>query len=400
MADRWLAKFINKRVGLRFWRQSLQFDLSQSLFSSFDIDAGTRLLLKSLAQEVSLTSVATALDVGCGVGVLGLCLQQVNPAMSVVMQDRDALATAVSRHNAHLNRLPQVIIQDELGLQGVDGRTFDLIVSNLPGKAGPPVLRHLLGTMPAYLTPGGRACVVIVRPLAELVAETLAQMGGEVLYREEATGYVVFHFRGGQPALPPTHPLQPYWRGKVAYKSGAMSVPLTTVYDLPAFDTPSYDSLLAINILPKTGGRWPVNGRVLIWNPGQGHLPAYVYRSWANALTSLTLAGRDRLSLEISRYNVLAQGAAAEMVQLAHVPHLWAVDGRYDWIIAFPEHEPGVPWTELWLPTCADLLMPAGHLLLTTRSTYAFRLLEHPADLHLQADRKKQGFRTLLFVNS
>ncbi len=88
--------------------------------------------------------------------------------------------------------------QGGLAFDGLDDQKFDLIVSNLPGKAGHAALQTILRRMPAYLTEDGMAAVVVVKPLAELVAETLAEMESEILLREETSGYEVFHFQAGQ----------------------------------------------------------------------------------------------------------------------------------------------------------------------------------------------------------
>ena len=56
--------------------ERLFFDLSHALFSSFKIDDGSRLLMKTLAKQVNLAEVNSLIDVGCGVGTLGLALKK------------------------------------------------------------------------------------------------------------------------------------------------------------------------------------------------------------------------------------------------------------------------------------------------------------------------------------
>ena len=127
-------------------RQELRLALSQSLFSSFDVDVGTRLLLKTIAKEVDLQAVQSALDVGCGVGTLGLAVKKAAPHIALTVQDRDALAVAFTQMNARRNKIGGVTAVAGLAFQYISG-SFDLILSNLPGKAGEPVLRHMLAQM-------------------------------------------------------------------------------------------------------------------------------------------------------------------------------------------------------------------------------------------------------------
>ena len=97
--------FVNKQVTFRYMRQELQFNLSQSLFSSADVDIGSRFLLRTIAKNVEITDISSMLDIGCGVGVLGLSLKRINPAMQLIAQDRDALAVTFTTQNAILNEI-------------------------------------------------------------------------------------------------------------------------------------------------------------------------------------------------------------------------------------------------------------------------------------------------------
>ena len=78
-AEEFRKALVNKIVPFRFMGEDLRLALSHALFSSFDVDAGSKLLLKTLAQRVDLGTVGSVLDVGCGVGVLGLSLKKKKP---------------------------------------------------------------------------------------------------------------------------------------------------------------------------------------------------------------------------------------------------------------------------------------------------------------------------------
>ena len=59
--------YFKKEVELEFEGNSLRFRVAQDLFSSFDVDVGTRQLLRSLAQ-VDRADFGKVLDLGCGYG--------------------------------------------------------------------------------------------------------------------------------------------------------------------------------------------------------------------------------------------------------------------------------------------------------------------------------------------
>src|SRR5208283_5333859 len=136
-----LDSYVNKKVYFKFNGAALRFDLSHALFSSFDIDVGTRLLLKVAAHDPVLASSRRILDEGCGVGVIGLCAAKAFPEAEVVLRDRDSLAVAFAERNRLANKL-RGAPRAEWGLIGDDreGGPYDFVFSNLPAKAGAPVL--------------------------------------------------------------------------------------------------------------------------------------------------------------------------------------------------------------------------------------------------------------------
>lgn len=392
-SDFW-QNFVNKQIEFRYARQILQFNLSQSLFSSADVDIGSRFLLRTIAKDLDITAVSSLLDIGCGAGVLGLSLKKINPDIQVVAQDRDALAVTFTAQNAILNEIEDVVAQGNLAFQGVGKQKFDLIVSNLPGKAGHAVLRDVLQRMPDYLSESGVAAVVIVKPLAELVAETLTEMESDVILRETASGYDVFHFRGGKSELSDDveENLAPYIRNALPFKMGSQMIDMETAWNLPEFDSLAHDTSLAINALKKK----TVSGKVLFWNPGQGHMPAYL-REQAD---EIVLAGRDGLSLQVSERNLKRLGIGETAVSRQHVPYFLEAAGHYDWIVLFPDLDPGVAWENYLLPYCRDLLVPGGQVLLVAKSAYTHRLLQKKRGLHSKFDRKRNGYRTVILMKS
>jgi len=326
------------------------------------------------------------------VGTLGLALKKAAPHITLTAQDRDALAVAFTQMNARRNKIGEITAVTGLAFQHLTG-PFDLIISNLPGKAGEPALRHMLAQMAEW---GKMTAVVIVNPLAEWLADTLRQQGCEIVYTEQGRGHTVTHFRGGVRPLQAneaeTDPLKPYTRGQFPFKLGKHTLTLRTVYNLPEFDTLGHYTALALSMLNNE----TVGGSVLVWNPGQGHMPVYLLRQAGARLSHLTLAGRDGLSLENGRANLLAHGANPTQITLHHIPHVHGLSGSYDWIIIFPDIDPGVPWENHLLPVLHQAIHAKGHVLLTAKSAFVFRLLTAPHPFHKQHDRKKQGYRALL----
>ena len=163
--------FFRKQISLALHKQRLSFATADRLFSGHDIDAGTRLLLRFVTEEVSPP--ADILDLGCGYGPLGLSLARLFPQANVLLSDQDALAVRYTRFNADANQISNARVRLALGMEGID-QNFDLIVSNIPGHIGEAAIGGDFILRPLkHLRPGGHLWVVIVAPLADLI-ESLA----------------------------------------------------------------------------------------------------------------------------------------------------------------------------------------------------------------------------------
>ncbi len=124
--------YFHKTVDFHAGKINLRFRTSQALFSSHNVDIGTRFLLRSIIE--SDYKPGRILDMGCGYGPLGLTLKKLYPDSHVEMVDRDALAIAYSRQNAELNGLAGVEICGSLGYDDVQRTDFDLITCKYTGK--------------------------------------------------------------------------------------------------------------------------------------------------------------------------------------------------------------------------------------------------------------------------
>lgn len=386
-----MSRYVHKTVSFAYDGVQIDLGLSQGAFSSYDVDEGTKLLLKTIAGEVDFHYVRSVLDVGCGVGVLGLALRARHPHLEVALTDRSVFAVALARANAERNDLSVARLEPALG---VTGAKVDLIVSNVPAKAGRPVIEDLLRRCGHHLTSAGRAAVVVVSPLAGLVSTTLDGIGAEILHREETKNHVVFHFRGaGRPA---DDEFAPYIRQSGSADYAGFRYDVDTVYGLPEFDTLSFGSELLLDAAAgKVGG-----GRLFVLNPGQGHVPCAL--SSLRRIRSFVLASDDLLQLEVSGRNLRKNGAVVETI--APVPHPGAVvpperDGRFD--AALLSYDP-VSSAD-WLPdiiACVDELAGVSRFVLLLSSSTACHRIERglgasAAAVTINASKKYRGRRVL-----
>src|SRR4030043_1965832 len=188
--------YFKKELAFRYHRQEMRFRVSQDLFSSFQIDIGTQFLLRTLISEFGTDRFSRILDLGCGYGPIGLTLMKLHPDCIAHMVDRDALAIEYSRQNAELNGIKGAEIYSSLGFDDVTEADFDLIISNIPGKAGEPVISGFLTDAASYLKKGGMVAIVVITPLEETVKSLLESMADvEILLHKSRSGHAVFFYK-------------------------------------------------------------------------------------------------------------------------------------------------------------------------------------------------------------
>ncbi len=128
-----------------------------AVFAGCDVDRGTRFLLGLLDQAAP--DARSALDLGCGTGVLAVALARERPRLTVHATDESAAACASARATAAAN---EVTVQVERTLQPAPG--VDLVVCNPPFHTGAtvqPAVAHTLFVQAArVLNPGGELWTV------------------------------------------------------------------------------------------------------------------------------------------------------------------------------------------------------------------------------------------------
>jgi 16S rRNA G1207 methylase RsmC len=399
-----IKPYVHKVVSLRFRGQDLNLELSHALFSSFDIDVGSRLLLKLVGKHVQPESVASIVDIGCGVGVLGIACARGFPGASLVMRDRDALALVCSERNARLNRVKPVALDHALFFDGLGPSHCDLLLCNVPAKAGPPVLADFIAAMPARLSAHGTGAMVVVNTIADAARTALLAAGADIWLREAGTGHTAFLFGPATVAASGTGPLpvqcspvDPWLvriRSDAMVRMGPVRFRHQGYWGLPEFDTPSFASELAAELCGHAiAGTKP--RRVLVLNPGSGRLPCFIR---ASVRSQVDLCARDALSLAASRRNLElnwpgdAAGEPAAGSLTVTFPE--ALPGKaYDLILEYADLTPKVDNLELMWSTAAGLLKSGAVYAVVLPST-AFERFERrkPAGFMRLRDKKRKGW--------
>lgn len=148
----------------KFWKsyrlQQLNVFALPAVFSSAELDNGSKLLLNTFEQGERIKG--KVLDLGCGAGVIGGYLKQHFPAIELTMSDIHAMAIESSQRTLAENQLEGKVIASDV-FSHIDER-FDLIVSNPPFHDGIDTayraVQELIAQAKQHLNKGGELRIV------------------------------------------------------------------------------------------------------------------------------------------------------------------------------------------------------------------------------------------------
>lgn len=184
--------YFKKEITYPFDDQKFSFVIGNTLFSTFDIDHGTDILIRAITAH----DPKSILDIGCGYGPLGIILAKKNPQAQVTMVDRDLLAVRYSQYNIDKNHVGNATAIGSLGIEAVKDQTFDLIVSNIPAKIGDEAIEQEFILDPYnHLNHGGEYWIVVVSALNRLVPKVAREHDLRLEEIRKRNGHTVYRIK-------------------------------------------------------------------------------------------------------------------------------------------------------------------------------------------------------------
>ncbi len=176
-----------KKINCRISGVEFEFYSSSGVFSKDNIDKGTLILAESMVIEKN----SKVLDVGCGIGILGIAAAKLFNA-KVVMCEINKRAAMLAKKNCRLNNAECEIYHGNL-YEKIRQDDFDAILSNPPQNAGKYLCFQLIIQSKNHLKNNGNLQLVARhnkggKSLSEKMEETF----GNVRVIARKSGYRVY----------------------------------------------------------------------------------------------------------------------------------------------------------------------------------------------------------------
>jgi 16S rRNA (guanine1207-N2)-methyltransferase len=144
------------------------------VFSKDGLDDGSRLLLETIAKTDLGTEI---LDLGCGVGPIGLTLAKLDPSRHLTLADVNLRALECCKANAAALGVEDRVDIIESDVYSNIATSFSTIVTNPPIRAGKKVTYAMYAGAVSHLNEGGSLILVIRKaqgaPSCQRYLETL-----------------------------------------------------------------------------------------------------------------------------------------------------------------------------------------------------------------------------------
>jgi 16S rRNA (guanine1207-N2)-methyltransferase len=288
-----LSSLIKKRINFNFSQEKMILDTSDELFSSAQVDLGTKALLNSLRKNDKI-SYDKVLDLGCGTGIIGLFIKKKHPDSNVLCTDRDSIALDFAKHNADLNGLT-IGVLGSVDYEFVEEK-FDLIVTNFPAKLQEKGLNKFVLDASNYLNPDGVLALVVVKELRNALLKIVESNEINLLFSENLIGYSVYHLNFARRILMSE---EPYKKSELKFSVKNKLFVLESAESIPEFDNLHHKTLCLIKVLE---GLEQELESVTVVNPWQGALGIFVEEILEPK--EMNVFSRDLLSLKYAKRNL------------------------------------------------------------------------------------------------
>lgn len=176
-----------KRIKQKIQGQEFEFYTASGVFSKDKIDKGTLVLAENMIVDKN----SKVLDIGCGIGILGIAAAKLFNS-DVVMSDVNERAVLLAKNNIELNNIKAEVCQGNL-YQKVNQKDFDVVLSNPPQTAGKERCFKLIEQSKNYMKKNGSLQLVARHNKGgKTLSKKMEEVFGNVRVIAKKAGYWVY----------------------------------------------------------------------------------------------------------------------------------------------------------------------------------------------------------------
>ncbi len=175
------------KIKIKVLNEEFEVFSGSGVFSKKKLDRGTELLIKSM----KIKDGWRVLDLGCGIGIIGLVVKKHNPSTEVVLSDVNERAVMLTKKNLRLHHVEaDAKVSD--GFEKID-EEFDTILFNPPQVAGRAMCFKLIEETHNHLKKDGFLQLVARHNKGgKALSEKMKETFGNVKDTAKGSGYRVY----------------------------------------------------------------------------------------------------------------------------------------------------------------------------------------------------------------
>lgn len=176
-----------KKIIVSFSRKKFTLISSSGVFSKDKPDTASIILCEAAKSQIS----GKILDMGCGYGLIGICLLKFNPNLKITFSDVNERALELTKKNLILNKLKGEVIYSD-GADNIKTK-FDHVLLNPPMAAGRKICFKIINDAHNLLNNGGSLFVVARHQKGgKLIKEHMKEEFGNVNDAARKAGFHVY----------------------------------------------------------------------------------------------------------------------------------------------------------------------------------------------------------------
>jgi len=169
--------------------KNIFFDMfsGSGVFSKRKLDKGTEVLLKNLDLKKNIK----VLDLGCGIGIVGIYAKKMFPSIKIFFSDINERAVYLTKKNLKLHRLEANVKQSD-SFEKID-ELFDCVLLNPPQVAGKEVCFKLIEDSYKHINSNGHLKLVARHNKGgQSYSKKMNSVFGNVVDIAKGSGYRVY----------------------------------------------------------------------------------------------------------------------------------------------------------------------------------------------------------------